>query len=96
MAGARGGGAGAGGVCRRRGTLFPDGSATFSCGQGKVEFQKLDLLSGVGGWIQGTGSVDFTRNIDFRLRALSTLPVILTSSWVRFILGVRWPRLKLR
>ena len=55
-------------------TLFPDGSATFSCGQGKVEFQKLDLLSGVGGWIQGTGSVDFTRNIDFRLRALSTLP----------------------
>lgn len=55
-------------------TLFPDGSATFSCGQGKVEFQKLDLLSGVGGWIQGTGSVDFARNIDFRLRALSTLP----------------------
>jgi len=55
-------------------TLFPDGSATFSCGQGKVEFQKLDLLSGAGGWIQGTGSVDFTRNIDFRLRALSTLP----------------------
>jgi hypothetical protein len=55
-------------------TLFQDGSATFSCGQGKVEFQKLDLLFGVGGWIQGTGSVDFTRNIDFRLRALSTLP----------------------
>ncbi len=55
-------------------TLFADGSATFSCGQGKVEFQKLDLLSGGGGWIQGTGSVDFARNIDFRLRALSTLP----------------------
>ncbi len=55
-------------------TLFPDGSATFSCGQGKVAFQKLDLLSGVGGWIQGAGSVDFARNIDFRLRALSTLP----------------------
>jgi AsmA family len=55
-------------------TLFPDGSATFSCAQSKVEFQKLDLLSGVGGWIQGTGSVDFTRNIDLRLRALSTLP----------------------
>ena len=55
-------------------TRFPDGSATFSCAQGKVEFQKLDLLSGVGGWIQGTGSVDFNRNIDLHLRALSTLP----------------------
>ena len=55
-------------------TLFPDGSATFSCGEGKVEFQKLDLLSGVGGWIQGTGSVEFNRNVDFSLRALSTLP----------------------
>ncbi|HXT86806.1 MAG TPA: hypothetical protein VN745_07270, partial [Verrucomicrobiae bacterium] len=33
-----------------------------------------DLLSGVGGWIQGAGSVDFNRNIDLRLRALSTLP----------------------
>ncbi|HEY6905452.1 MAG TPA: AsmA family protein [Candidatus Acidoferrales bacterium] len=57
-----------------RTTLFPDGSATFSCAQGRVEFQKLDLLSGVGGWIQGTGTVDFNRNVDFRLRALSTLP----------------------
>ena len=55
-------------------TLFPDGSATFSCAQEKVEFQKLDLLSGVGGWIQGTGTVDFKRNIDFSLGALSTLP----------------------
>ena len=55
-------------------TLFPDGSASFSCAQGKVEFQKLDLLSGVGGWIQGTGSVEFNRNVDFSLRALSTLP----------------------
>ncbi len=55
-------------------TLFPDGSATFSCAEGKVEFQKLDLLSGVSGWIQGTGSVEFNRNVDFSLRALSTLP----------------------
>lgn len=55
-------------------TLFPDGSATFACAQGKVEFQKLDLLSGLGGWIQGEGSVDFNRSLDFRLRTLSTLP----------------------
>jgi hypothetical protein len=55
-------------------SLFPDGSATFSCGEGKVEFQKLDLLSGTGGWIQGTGGVDFNRNVDFSLRSLSTLP----------------------
>jgi uncharacterized protein involved in outer membrane biogenesis len=55
-------------------TRFPDGSATFSCAQGKVEFQKLDLLPGAGGWIQGTGNVDFNRNIDLHLRALSTLP----------------------
>lgn len=55
-------------------TLFPDGSASFSCAEGRVEFQKLDLLSGVGGWIQGTGSVDFNRNVDFSMRALSTLP----------------------
>jgi hypothetical protein len=54
--------------------LFPDGSASFSCAQGKIEFQKLDLLSGVGSWIQGTGSVDFKRNLDFNLRASSTLP----------------------
>jgi uncharacterized protein involved in outer membrane biogenesis len=63
-----------GGSAENETTLFPDGSATFSCARGKVEFQKLDLLSGVGSWIQGTGSVDFNRNIDFRLRALSTLP----------------------
>jgi hypothetical protein len=55
-------------------TLFPDGSASFSCAQDKVEFQKLDLLSGTAGWIQGTGSVDFNRNVDFSMRALSTLP----------------------
>jgi len=54
-------------------TLFPDGSATFSCAKSKVEFQKLDL-SGAGSWIQGTGSVDFNREVDFRWRALSTLP----------------------
>ncbi|HXU18998.1 MAG TPA: AsmA-like C-terminal region-containing protein, partial [Verrucomicrobiae bacterium] len=63
-----------GGSAENGSTLFPDGSATFSCAQGKVELHKLDLLSGVGGWIQGAGSVDFNRNIDLRLRALSTLP----------------------
>lgn len=55
-------------------SLFPDGSATFSCAESKVEFQKLDLLSGTAGWIQGTGSVDFNRNVNFILRASSTLP----------------------
>ena len=54
--------------------VFPDGSASFSCAQSKIEFQKLDLLSGVGGSIEGTGSVDFKRNLDFNLRAFSTLP----------------------
>jgi hypothetical protein len=63
-----------GGSAENETTLFPDASASFSCAEGKVDFQKFDMLSGAGSWIEGTGSADFNRNIDFRLRALSTLP----------------------
>ena len=54
-------------------TSFPYGAVAFSCSQRRVEFQRLNLLSGADSWIQGTGSVDFSRNLDFRLHAVSAL-----------------------
>lgn len=57
---------------RRPGTsAFREASAAFTCRGGKVEFQNL-ALSGAGGEISGSGSIDFSRNLDFLLRFLPT------------------------
>jgi len=51
-------------------TVFHSASAAFTCGDGKVRFQNL-LLRGVSSDWDGVGSVDYSRNLDFRLRLVS-------------------------
>jgi len=51
-------------------TLFPDASATFSCNKRKIQLRDLALTNAHARW-NGTGSVDFSRNLDLRLRATS-------------------------
>lgn len=48
-------------------TVFPETSATFSCSKGKIQFRDLALTSADARW-NGAGSVDFSRNLDLRLR----------------------------
>ena len=51
-------------------TAFPDASAAFTCGEGKVQFQDLLLRGAASDW-EGVGSVDYSRNLDLRLRLAS-------------------------
>ena len=55
-------------------TRFPYGSATFSCAQRKIDFQSLSLATGVGASANGSGTMDFSRNLDLRFRVRSALP----------------------
>ena len=60
----------------RQGELAPGASsfagaaAEFACHEGKIAFQNLAFVS-PGEEITGSGSVDFSRNLDLRLRASS-------------------------
>lgn len=49
---------------------FSEASAEFLCHDGKIVLQNLSLV-GPGPEINGSGSVDFARNLDLRLRELS-------------------------
>lgn len=49
-------------------TLFPDASAAFTCANGKIELRDLALTGADVSW-NGTGSVDFARNLDLRVRS---------------------------
>jgi hypothetical protein len=49
---------------------FPGAAAEFACHDGKITFQNLAFV-GPGQEIAGSGSVDFARNLDLRLRLLS-------------------------
>ncbi len=51
-------------------TLFRQGSAMFTCGQGKVVFQDLSLASPSAD-VSASGSVDFARHLDLRLGLFS-------------------------
>ncbi|HEY4709058.1 MAG TPA: AsmA family protein [Candidatus Acidoferrales bacterium] len=55
-------------------TRFPSGSATFSCGQQMIDIQTLSLATGVDTSANGSGTIDFSRNLDLRLRVGSALP----------------------
>jgi hypothetical protein len=56
---------------RRPGTsAFRQASAAFTCGGRRIQFRDLQLV-GPNSEIQGIGSVDFSRNLDLRLRVLS-------------------------
>ena len=50
---------------------FKDASAEFVCSDGKITFQNLTFL-GPNQEITASGTVDFTRNLDLRLRVLSS------------------------
>jgi len=50
-------------------TRFSDGAATFSCAGRKIQFQKLSLLSATDGELEGSGSVDFSRDLNLRFQA---------------------------
>jgi hypothetical protein len=58
------------GAVRPGHTTFRDASADCTCNSGKIEFQRL-RLSGPTEGFTGQGSVDFSRNIDFKFAALS-------------------------
>jgi hypothetical protein len=48
-------------------SVFRQGSALFTCGQGKLSFQNLSL-AGSGADVNASGRVDFARHLDLRLR----------------------------
>jgi len=57
-------------VARRPGnSAFREATAVFSCAERQIQFQNV-LLSGASQKIEGSGSVDFSQNLDFRLRQL--------------------------
>jgi len=51
-------------------SVFREGSAQFTCGQGKLLFQNLSL-AGPGAEVNASGGVDFARHLDLRLRFFS-------------------------
>ncbi len=54
-------------------TLFSDATASFSCANGKIEFENLALAGPDASWMGG-GSVDFARNLDLHLDRTSAIP----------------------
>jgi len=54
-------------------TRFPSGSATFSCAQRRIDIQTLSLVTGADSTANGSGRIDFSRNLDLRLRVHSSL-----------------------
>lgn len=56
-----------------RAMRFSSGSAEFSCSQRKIDFQNL-TLQGPDGAAEGSGTVDFSRNLDVRLRLTQVSP----------------------
>jgi hypothetical protein len=58
-------------VARRPGTSsFREVSTAFACGERQIKFQNV-LLVGPSERMEGSGSVDFSQNLDFRFRQLS-------------------------
>ena len=53
---------------------FSSGSAKFACGQRTIQFQQL-LLQGLDSTAEGSGTIDFSRNVDVRLEMISATPV---------------------
>jgi hypothetical protein len=54
-------------------TRFPAGAATFSCAQRTIDIQVLSLATGVDAAANGSGTIDFSRNLDLRFRIRSPL-----------------------
>ncbi len=54
-------------------TRFPSGSATFTCAQRMIDIQTLSLATSADSSANGSGRIDFSRNLDLRLRMSSAL-----------------------
>jgi hypothetical protein len=52
---------------------FLSGSAKFSCSQRTIQFQQL-LLQRTDGTAEGSGTIDFSRNVDVRLEMITAAP----------------------
>jgi hypothetical protein len=48
-------------------SVFRQALSSFSCSEGRIEFDELRLASAAGE-VSGSGSVDFSKNLDLRLR----------------------------
>jgi hypothetical protein len=57
-------------AARPGGSSFRQASAAFTCASRKIQFQELMLLGPNAEW-DGSGTVDFSRNLDFRLGIFS-------------------------
>jgi len=55
------------GIYRAGSDQFADASAAFSCAQRTIEFQSLELVRADTA-VEGSGTVDFSRNLDLRLQ----------------------------
>jgi hypothetical protein len=55
-------------------TRFPTGSATFSCAQRMIDIQTLSLATGIDAFANGSGRIDFNRNLDLGFRIRSAPP----------------------
>jgi hypothetical protein len=58
-------------VARLGASSFREASAAFTCASRKIQFQELTLLA-PNAEMNGSGTVDFNRNLDFRLGVFST------------------------
>jgi uncharacterized protein involved in outer membrane biogenesis len=54
------------------GTRFPAASAKFTCAKGRVEFQTLHLVTGENSAAEGTGTVDFNRDLHLNFQLHSS------------------------
>jgi hypothetical protein len=55
-------------------TKFASASAAFSCTQRKIDFQSLSLQTGPDTSAIGSGTIDFSRNLDLRFQMRSAVP----------------------
>jgi len=57
---------------------FPSASAVFACGNGKINFQRVRFI-GAAQDVAASGSVDFSRNLNFQLRVSPAAGEVATS-----------------
>ena len=65
---------------------FVAGSAAFTCAHGKIDFETLTLNTSAGSSANGSGTIDFSRNLDLRFRIRPASPLNADSSGDAFSL----------
>lgn len=56
-----------------RSAVFLLADSSFTCGQRKIEFQRLSLTTGTASFEFGTGTIDFSRNLDLHFQSRSAV-----------------------